>query len=101
MDFSAQTTLDQRKRLVTLYDIQLKGEAQFSPVRDTQLFYVTNTIGEVFMSVSLQHYYGLLSGRWFSAAKLEGPWEFVAGSALPPSRPSSAGRPACGGRPHR
>lgn len=64
--------------------IQLKGEAQFSPIKDTQLLYVTNTDDDLFMSVPQQHYYVLLSGRWFSAAKLEGPWEFVAGSTLPP-----------------
>jgi hypothetical protein len=64
--------------------IQLKGEAQLSPIKDTQLLYVTNTDGALFMSVSQQRYYLLLSGRWCSAQRLDGPWEFVAGSALPP-----------------
>ena len=64
--------------------IQLHGKAQFSPIQGTQLLYVTNTDGDLFMSVSQQRYYVLLSGRWFSAQNLDGPWEFVAGSALPP-----------------
>ena len=63
--------------------IQLKGEAQFSPIGRTQLLYVKNTDGDLFMSLPQQRYYVLLSGRWFSAPKLDGPWEFVAGSALP------------------
>ena len=64
--------------------IQLTGQAQFSPIRGTQLLYVTNTDNDLFMSVPQQRYYALLSGRWFSAQTLEGPWEFVPGAALPP-----------------
>ena len=64
--------------------IQLKGEAQFSPIKGTELLYVANTDVDLFMSVPQQRYYALLSGRWFGAAKLDGAWEFVAGSALPP-----------------
>lgn len=63
--------------------IQLKGEAQFSPIDGTKLLYVTNTDGDLFLSVPDQRYYVLLSGRWFRAQKLDGPWEFVAGSELP------------------
>jgi hypothetical protein len=63
--------------------VQLKGEAQFSPIEGTRLLYVTNTDGDLFLSMPQQRYYVLLSGRWFSAPALDGPWEFVAGSALP------------------
>ena len=64
--------------------IQLKGEAQFSPISGTKLLYVTNTDGDLFMSVPEQTYYVLLSGRWFRSQSFDGPWEFVRGSALPP-----------------
>jgi len=64
--------------------IQLKGETQFSPIKGTQLLYVTNTDADLFMSIPQQRYYVLLSGRWFSAQQLGGLWEFVAGSSLPP-----------------
>lgn len=59
------------------------GEAQFTPIGGTQLLYVKNTDGDLFLSLPQQRYYVLLSGRWFTAHKLDGPWEFVAGSALP------------------
>lgn len=63
--------------------IQINGEPQFSAIDDTRLLYVTNTDSDLFMSLPQQRYYVLLSGRWFSAATMDGPWEFVAGSALP------------------
>ena len=63
--------------------IQLNGEAQFSPIEGTQLLYVKNTDSDMFMRLPDQRYYILLSGRWFSAASFEGPWTFVAASALP------------------
>ena len=63
--------------------IQLRGDAQFSPIEGTRLLYVTNTDSDLFMSLAQQRYYVLLSGRWFSAPAMGGPWEFVAGSALP------------------
>lgn len=63
--------------------IQLNGEPQFSPIVNTKLLYVTNTDSDFFMSMADQHYYVLLSGRWFSAPQLDGPWQFVPGSKLP------------------
>ncbi len=63
--------------------IQIKGEPQFSAIDGTRLLYITNTDSDLFLSLTQQHYYVLLSGRWFTAATLAGPWEFVAGSALP------------------
>ncbi|MGE5323833.1 MAG: hypothetical protein ACM3SW_13275 [Actinomycetota bacterium] len=63
--------------------IQISGETQFSPIDGTRLLYVTNTESNVFLSLPEQHYYVLLSGRWFHADTLAGPWEFIAGSSLP------------------
>jgi hypothetical protein len=63
--------------------IQINGEAQFSPIEDTRLLYVTNTDSDVFMSLPQQSYYVLLSGRWFNAATLDGPWESVPVDSLP------------------
>ena len=63
--------------------IQTEGEPQFSPVEDTRLLYVTNTDGNLFINLPDERYYVLLSGRWYSATAMEGPWEFVAGNALP------------------
>lgn len=63
--------------------IQITGDPQFSPIESTRLLYITNTDSDLFLSLPQQHYYVLLSGRWFRAATLAGPWEFVEGSALP------------------
>lgn len=63
--------------------IQIKGEAEFSAIEGTRLLYLTNTDSDVFMSLPQQRYYVLLSGRWFNAPALDGPWEFVAKGALP------------------
>jgi hypothetical protein len=63
--------------------IQLTGEPQFSPIDGTKLLYVTNTDGDLFMSVPEQRFYLLLSGRWFAATKLDGPWASLSGTKLP------------------
>jgi hypothetical protein len=63
--------------------VELRGEPQFSPIDGTKLLYVTNTDGDLFMSVPDQRFYLLLSGRWFSAPKLDGQWSFVPGANLP------------------
>lgn len=76
--------------------IQLDGAAEFSPIDNTQLLYITNTDNDVFMSLPQQRYFILLSGRWFSGKSLDGPWNFVAGgdlpkdfSQIPPSHPKA------------
>lgn len=63
--------------------IQTKGEAQFSSVEKTGLLYVTNTTDEIFKNVEDQQYYILLSGRWYKAVTLKGPWSFIASDKLP------------------
>jgi len=63
--------------------IVIQGEPQFSPISKTELVYVTNTDRDVFMDVKGQMFYVLLSGRWFQAKTLQGPWSFVSGARLP------------------
>ncbi|MBZ5508025.1 MAG: hypothetical protein LAO78_21390 [Acidobacteriia bacterium] len=63
--------------------IQLTGEVQLSPIEGTRLLYVTNTDSDLFMNMPQQRYFVVLAGRWYSASALDGPWEFVEGSALP------------------
>lgn len=64
--------------------LQAKGEAKFSPIPGTQLLYMSNSTSDIFMEIATQTHYVLISGRWFSARSLEGPWSFVAGKSLPP-----------------
>ena len=63
--------------------LQTEGPPQFSPIEGTQLAYVTNTNSNIFMDVKTQHYYTLLSGRWFDSNSLNGPWAWLAWDKLP------------------
>ncbi len=63
--------------------IIFEGEPNFVPIEGTHLLYVSNTTGNVFKSVTDQHAYVLLAGRWFSAPSLDGPWQYVPGHLLP------------------
>ena len=61
-----------------------QGEPQMKPVTGTQLLYVTNTTGDLLFNLADQSYYVPLTGRWFRAKTLEGPWTFIDGDKLPP-----------------
>lgn len=63
--------------------IQSKGEANFKSVSGTQLLYLSNSDDHIFMEVGSNNYYVLLSGRWYKAAALKGPWTYVASDKLP------------------
>ena len=54
-----------------------------SPIAGTQLLYVKNSETDIFLDTQNQSYYVPLSGRWYRAASLNGPWEFVDGKQLP------------------
>ncbi len=63
--------------------IQTEGPAQFQPIATTQIFDVSNTASSLFFYRTTQQYYVLISGRWFRARALSGPWTFVEPSTLP------------------
>jgi hypothetical protein len=58
------------------------GEPNFTPIQDTHLLYVANTTANVFRLLSDQQTYVLISGRWYRAPSLEGPWRFVPANQL-------------------
>ena len=62
--------------------ILFKGAPVYSKIPNTSLVYAANTDNDVFVDNSQKQYYVLLSGRWFRAQTLEGPWSY-AGSDLP------------------
>jgi len=62
--------------------IEVQGEPKYSPIPRTALEYVTNTSGNVFRMSGA--YYILLSGRWFKATSLDGPWTFINSADMPP-----------------
>ena len=61
-----------------------EGEPQYTPIKDTNLLFVSNTESNIFMDTGTQEHYALISGRWFKTKSLaEGPWSYVAGNQLP------------------
>jgi hypothetical protein len=62
--------------------IVTEGEAKFEPLVD-DLLVISNSASDVFMHVSGQKYYIVLSGRWFQSRSMQGPWEYVKSDELP------------------
>ena len=63
--------------------ITTNGPMDWAPIEGTQLIYVQNSTGNVFMDLTDQQYYVLVTGRWFRAPALSGPWAHVPGKDLP------------------
>ncbi len=63
--------------------ITTNGPMDWMPIEGTQLIYVQNTTGNVFMDLADQQYYVLVTGRWFRSASALGPWVHVPGRELP------------------
>lgn len=54
-----------------------KGAPVYGKIQGTALEYATNTESNVFLHTPDHQIYVLLSGRWFRAAGLQGPWTFA------------------------
>jgi len=63
--------------------ISSQAKAEFAPIENTSLLYMSNTDSDVFMDINTQQYYLLLAGRWYAGKTMEGPWNHVAGAELP------------------
>jgi len=59
------------------------GQPSLTRIPGTGLGYVSNTAADLFQESSSGTWYYLVSGRWFSAPSLDGPWTFATAS-LPP-----------------
>jgi len=57
--------------------ILLRGAPNYLAVSNTRLLWVSNTESDVFRLGKDGPFYFLISGRWFSASDLAGPWTFV------------------------
>jgi len=60
--------------------ISIAGEPTLEPIGNTQqLFWVTNTESDLFFSSSDNHFYYLVSGRWFRSQALtnSATWEYI------------------------
>ena len=63
--------------------IYIEGEPEYTPISEADLLYVGNSESEVVMDLGSARIYVLLSGRWYSAESLDGPWAYVPGDQLP------------------
>lgn len=63
--------------------IQSAGQANFANISGTNLLYIENSENDIFKHIETQKYYVLISGRWYTAPKLEGNWEYLASDKLP------------------
>jgi len=63
--------------------IQSKGTATYATITGTNLLYVSNSDDDIFKNINDQNFYVLLSGRWYTSAKLDGEWTYVASDKLP------------------
>jgi hypothetical protein len=61
------------------------GKPDFVPITGTGLLWANDTTSDVIIDTTSNLYYVLLSGRWYSASSLDGPWSYVANNALPAS----------------
>ena len=63
--------------------VVINGQAEFSPIEGTDLLYVENTEGNIFMEVGEQKIYLLISGRWYVSSNPKGPWKYLPSDKLP------------------
>jgi hypothetical protein len=63
--------------------LMTSGLPDFRPIRGTQLQYAADTDSQLFFHTSDNEAYLLVSGRWFKAKSLQGPWNYVAPGDLP------------------
>src|SRR5207244_13107135 len=63
--------------------LQTEGAPNLVPIEGTDLMQVQNSDNALFLSERDQHYYVLLSGRWFKSTTIVGPWKFVPYQRLP------------------
>jgi hypothetical protein len=63
--------------------LQTTGQANMLSYGNTDLLYVSNSDNAIFYDLDDSNYYVLISGRWFKALSLYGPWSFVAPGTLP------------------
>ena len=59
------------------------GEPAYAPIQETNLLFATNTTSHVFIDINSQETFIVLSGRWYKASSLNGPWNYIESAALP------------------
>jgi len=76
--------------------ILFAGAPVWTPIPKTGLVYAKNTESDVFVRSAEKQYYYLVSGRWFRAKALEGPWTYASAdlpkdfASIPPKGPKGS-----------
>ncbi len=60
-----------------------KGQPVLTSIQGTSLWWASNSANDVFFNKGDNNYYVLISGRWYRAPGLNGPWAYVASTNLP------------------
>ena len=60
-----------------------KGQPNLQPIANTGLLWAANTTSDVIVDTATSNYYVLISGRWYTAASLNGPWTYMPSTGLP------------------
>ena len=63
--------------------IATDGPMQLVPIEGTGLLYASNTPSRLFLEIKTQKRFILISGRWYTAKSITGPWVFIASDKLP------------------
>ncbi len=63
----------------------INGNPKMSPIKNTNLLYVSNSDNYIFLDIDSQYYYVTLSGRWYQSKQLDGSWNYVSNNNLPSS----------------
>jgi hypothetical protein len=63
--------------------ITTDGPMQLVPIEGTGLLYASNTPSRLFLEIKTQKRFILISGRWYTAKSITGPWAFIASDKLP------------------
>jgi hypothetical protein len=64
--------------------IFIDGKPEFTPLQTSEIMVVSNTDSDLVFEIASQHYYVLLSGRWYRTKDLDkGPWTWIANDELP------------------
>jgi hypothetical protein len=72
--------------------IEFSGKPVYADIAPTRLLYAKNTESDLFVHKDQLRYYVLLSGRWFRADSLAGPWTYAWRRSAGGLRPDSTKR---------
>jgi hypothetical protein len=64
--------------------IVTNGDPKYTPIKGTDLLFMSNTGSDVFLDIESQNYYVVLTGGWYRGPSLNGPWTYIPADQLPP-----------------